>query len=170
MCALQTSTEGHRMKLDGGKASPRKKRNGESTLNNDSSSYSKLDVSLVVTWAYLRKLRLNVNFLQLYIKQDEKKLTQNAFDYARSIDHSLALPWASMSVDMSMLLVLSISLSTDVRVSDESDHIRMWQDVRFGKQRGYVRMHYGVCDDGGGGGGGGISSCDVDGIMFSLGI
>lgn len=78
-----------------------------------------LDVSLAVAWAYLgkvdltlskspnffllsMKLWLNVDFLQLYRKQGDKKLAQNAFDRARSIDPSLALPWAGMSADMSI--------------------------------------------------------------------
>ncbi|GJR91808.1 copia protein, partial [Tanacetum coccineum] len=61
-------------------------------------------------------------------KQDEKKLAQNAFDCARSIDPSLALPWASMSADMSMLLVLSIPLSID----DGHYHFQMRQDGRVG--------------------------------------
>ncbi|XP_010270637.1 PREDICTED: tetratricopeptide repeat protein SKI3 [Nelumbo nucifera] len=49
-----------------------------------------LDVSLAVAWAYLGKL---------YRKQGEKQLARQAFDHARSIDPSLALPWAGMSVD-----------------------------------------------------------------------
>lgn len=49
-----------------------------------------LDVSLAVAWAYLGKL---------YRQEGEKQLAQQAFDRARSIDPSLALPWAGMSAD-----------------------------------------------------------------------
>ncbi|KAH6780547.1 Tetratricopeptide repeat superfamily protein [Perilla frutescens var. hirtella] len=49
-----------------------------------------LDVSLAVAWAYLGKL---------YRLEGEKKLAQQAFDRARSIEPSLALPWAGMSAD-----------------------------------------------------------------------
>ncbi|KAJ8643682.1 hypothetical protein MRB53_005430 [Persea americana] len=49
-----------------------------------------LDVSLAVAWAYLG---------QLYRKEDDMLLSRQAFDHARSIDPSLALPWAGMSVD-----------------------------------------------------------------------
>lgn len=49
-----------------------------------------LDVSLSIAWAYLGKL---------YRKLGEKQLARQAFDHARSIDPSLALPWAGMSVD-----------------------------------------------------------------------
>ncbi|KAF3446960.1 hypothetical protein FNV43_RR12140 [Rhamnella rubrinervis] len=49
-----------------------------------------LDVSLAVAWAYLGKL---------YRKEGEKKLAKQAFDCSRSIDPSLALPWAGMSAD-----------------------------------------------------------------------
>ncbi|KAL5778461.1 hypothetical protein ACOSP7_011387 [Xanthoceras sorbifolium] len=49
-----------------------------------------LDVSLAVAWAYLGKL---------YRQEEEKKLARQAFDTARSIDPSLALPWAGMSAD-----------------------------------------------------------------------
>lgn len=38
-------------------------------------------------------------FLQLYRKQGEKQFARQAFDCARSIDPSLALPWAGMSAD-----------------------------------------------------------------------
>ncbi|KAF9626718.1 hypothetical protein IFM89_038892 [Coptis chinensis] len=37
--------------------------------------------------------------LKLYRKEGEKILATKAFDYARSIDPSLALPWAGMSID-----------------------------------------------------------------------
>ncbi|XP_077215961.1 tetratricopeptide repeat (TPR)-like superfamily protein isoform X2 [Tasmannia lanceolata] len=50
-----------------------------------------LDVSLAVAWAYLGKL---------YRKEGDKLLARQAFDHARSIDPSLALPWAGMSVDI----------------------------------------------------------------------
>ncbi|KAF5747268.1 tetratricopeptide repeat protein 37-like [Tripterygium wilfordii] len=49
-----------------------------------------LDVSLSIAWAYLGLL---------YREEGEKKLARQAFDYARSIDPSLALPWAGMSAD-----------------------------------------------------------------------
>lgn len=49
-----------------------------------------LDVSLAVAWAYLGKL---------YRQHGERQLGQQAFDRARSIDPSLALPWAGMSAD-----------------------------------------------------------------------
>ncbi|XP_058073295.1 tetratricopeptide repeat protein SKI3 [Magnolia sinica] len=49
-----------------------------------------LDVSFAVAWAYLG---------QLYRKADQKLLARQAFDHARSIDPSLALPWAGMSID-----------------------------------------------------------------------
>lgn len=49
-----------------------------------------LDPSLSVAWAYLGKL---------YRKLGELLLARQAFDHARSIDPSLALPWAGMSVD-----------------------------------------------------------------------
>ncbi|KAF6160918.1 hypothetical protein GIB67_025453 [Kingdonia uniflora] len=51
-----------------------------------------LDVSLAVAWAYLGKI---------YRKIGEKNMTRQAFDHARSIDPSLALPWAGMSADIS---------------------------------------------------------------------
>lgn len=37
--------------------------------------------------------------MQLYKKEGDKRLAQEAFDRARSIDPSLALPWAGMSAD-----------------------------------------------------------------------
>ncbi|XP_008799156.2 tetratricopeptide repeat protein SKI3 isoform X2 [Phoenix dactylifera] len=49
-----------------------------------------LDMSLSAAWAYLGKL---------YRKLGEKQLARKAFDHARSIDPSLALPWAGISVD-----------------------------------------------------------------------
>ncbi|KAL1560754.1 tetratricopeptide repeat protein SKI3 isoform X2 [Salvia divinorum] len=49
-----------------------------------------LDVSLAVAWAYLGKL---------YRLEGEKKLAEQAFDRARSIEPTLALPWAGMSAD-----------------------------------------------------------------------
>ncbi|XWS14326.1 hypothetical protein CRYUN_Cryun35bG0000500 [Craigia yunnanensis] len=49
-----------------------------------------LDVSIANAWAYLGKL---------YREENEKKLARQAFDYARGIDPSLALPWAGMSAD-----------------------------------------------------------------------
>lgn len=49
-----------------------------------------LDVSLAVAWAYLGKL---------YRLEGENKMAQQAFDRARSIEPSLALPWAGMSAD-----------------------------------------------------------------------
>ncbi|CAN1315796.1 Tetratricopeptide repeat protein SKI3 [Linum perenne] len=49
-----------------------------------------LDFSLASAWAYLGKL---------YREEDERKLARQAFDCARSIDPSLALPWAGMSAD-----------------------------------------------------------------------
>ncbi|KAG4199923.1 hypothetical protein ERO13_A05G177300v2 [Gossypium hirsutum] len=49
-----------------------------------------LDVSLAYAWAYLGKL---------YREENEKKLARQAFDCARGIDPSLALPWAGMSAD-----------------------------------------------------------------------
>ncbi|XP_068305808.1 tetratricopeptide repeat protein SKI3 [Pyrus communis] len=49
-----------------------------------------LNVSLAVAWAYLGKL---------YRKQGEKQFARQSFDCARSIDPSLALPWAGMSAD-----------------------------------------------------------------------
>ncbi|MQM18254.1 hypothetical protein Taro_051242 [Colocasia esculenta] len=48
-----------------------------------------LDISLSVSWAYLGKL---------YRNSGNQKLAKQAFDHARSIDPSLALPWAGMSV------------------------------------------------------------------------
>ncbi|KAL6013539.1 hypothetical protein ACLOJK_004037 [Asimina triloba] len=51
-----------------------------------------LDVSFAVAWAYLGKL---------YREAGEKLLARQAFDHARSIDPSLALPWAGMSIDTS---------------------------------------------------------------------
>ncbi|KAL9445641.1 hypothetical protein AB3S75_013513 [Citrus x aurantiifolia] len=50
-----------------------------------------LDVSLADAWAHLGKL---------YREVGEKKLARQAFDSARSIDPSLALPWAGMSADV----------------------------------------------------------------------
>ncbi|XP_021867566.2 tetratricopeptide repeat protein SKI3 [Spinacia oleracea] len=50
-----------------------------------------LDVSLASAWAYLGKL---------YKEEGESQLGRQAFDRARSIDPSLALPWAGMSADM----------------------------------------------------------------------
>ncbi|KAL6996045.1 hypothetical protein U1Q18_006180 [Sarracenia purpurea var. burkii] len=49
-----------------------------------------IDVSLAIAWAYLGKL---------YGEEDERQLARQAFDRARSIDPSLALPWAGMSAD-----------------------------------------------------------------------
>ncbi|CAM8996200.1 unnamed protein product [Rhodiola kirilowii] len=49
-----------------------------------------LDVSLATAWAYLGKL---------YRKECKRKMAQKAFDSARSIDPSLALPWAGMAAD-----------------------------------------------------------------------
>lgn len=49
-----------------------------------------LDMSHSVAWAYLGKL---------YRKLGEKLLAKQAFDHARSIDPSLAIPWAGISVD-----------------------------------------------------------------------
>ncbi|KAG9455553.1 hypothetical protein H6P81_000061 [Aristolochia fimbriata] len=49
-----------------------------------------LDLSLSVAWAYLGKL---------YRQEGERFLARQAFDLARSIDPSLALPWAGMSID-----------------------------------------------------------------------
>lgn len=37
--------------------------------------------------------------LQLYREEGEERLARQAFDCARSIDPSLALPWAGMSAD-----------------------------------------------------------------------
>lgn len=42
------------------------------------------------------------SFLQLYWNRGEKQLARQAFDYARSIDPSLALPWAGMSADLNI--------------------------------------------------------------------
>ncbi|KAH9694130.1 tetratricopeptide repeat protein SKI3 [Citrus sinensis] len=50
-----------------------------------------LDVSLADAWAHIGKL---------YGEVGEKKLARQAFDSARSIDPSLALPWAGMSADV----------------------------------------------------------------------
>lgn len=50
-----------------------------------------LDVSLASAWAYLGKL---------YKEVGESQLGRQAFDRARSIDPSLALPWAGTSADM----------------------------------------------------------------------
>ncbi|KAK4406561.1 Tetratricopeptide repeat protein SKI3 [Sesamum angolense] len=64
-----------------------------------------LDVSLAVAWAYLGKVitnpleDLNIGFLQLFRREGKKQLAQQAFDRARSIDPSLALPWAGMAAD-----------------------------------------------------------------------
>lgn len=49
-----------------------------------------LDVSLAMGWGYLGKL---------YRKVGANQLSKQAFDYARSIDPSLPLPWAGMSAD-----------------------------------------------------------------------
>ncbi|XP_073008448.1 tetratricopeptide repeat protein SKI3 isoform X1 [Typha latifolia] len=49
-----------------------------------------LDVSLSEAWAYLGKIYRNLG---------DKQLARQAFDRARSIDPSLALAWAGMSVD-----------------------------------------------------------------------
>ncbi|XP_024020114.1 tetratricopeptide repeat protein SKI3 isoform X1 [Morus notabilis] len=49
-----------------------------------------LDASLAVAWAYLGKL---------YRRNNERQLARQAFDCSRSIDPSLALPWAGMSAD-----------------------------------------------------------------------
>lgn len=49
-----------------------------------------LDVSLAVAWAFLG---------QIYRTEDEMLLARQAFDHARSIDPSLAFPWAGMSSD-----------------------------------------------------------------------
>uniref|UniRef100_A0A1D1Y0Z0 Tetratricopeptide repeat protein 37 n=1 Tax=Anthurium amnicola TaxID=1678845 RepID=A0A1D1Y0Z0_9ARAE len=48
-----------------------------------------LDISLSVAWAYLGKF---------YRRSGNLELAKQAFDRARSIDPSLALPWAGMSV------------------------------------------------------------------------
>lgn len=49
-----------------------------------------LDVSLAIAWSNLGKL---------YREENEKKMARQAFDCARSIDPSLALPWAGMAAD-----------------------------------------------------------------------
>jgi len=49
-----------------------------------------LDVSLSKAWAYLGHLLLD---------SGDKQLARQAFDHARSIDPSFALPWAGMSAD-----------------------------------------------------------------------
>ncbi|OUZ99531.1 Tetratricopeptide repeat-containing domain [Macleaya cordata] len=49
-----------------------------------------LDASLAIAWAYLGKI---------YRRVGEKQLTALSFDHARSIDPSLALPWAGISSD-----------------------------------------------------------------------
>ncbi|KAF2310828.1 hypothetical protein GH714_017490 [Hevea brasiliensis] len=49
-----------------------------------------LDVSSAFAWSYLGKL---------YREEGEKKLARQAFDCARSVDPSLALPWAGMAAD-----------------------------------------------------------------------
>ncbi|XP_020253519.1 LOW QUALITY PROTEIN: tetratricopeptide repeat protein SKI3-like [Asparagus officinalis] len=49
-----------------------------------------LDASLSIAWAYLGKMYRNLG---------ERQLAGQAFDRARSIDPSLALPWAGMSAD-----------------------------------------------------------------------
>ncbi|XP_058220446.1 tetratricopeptide repeat protein SKI3 isoform X2 [Rhododendron vialii] len=72
-----------------------------------------IDVSLAIAWAYLGKLGmlgklscqscsryLNVLLFQLYREKDDTRLAMQAFDRARSIDPSLALPWAGMSADI----------------------------------------------------------------------
>ncbi|GFZ10602.1 tetratricopeptide repeat (TPR)-like superfamily protein [Actinidia rufa] len=51
----------------------------------------RIDVSLAIAWAYLGKL---------YGEEGEGQLGRQAFDRARSIDPSLALPWAGMSADL----------------------------------------------------------------------
>ncbi|XP_074263980.1 tetratricopeptide repeat protein SKI3 [Silene latifolia] len=51
----------------------------------------RLDVSLASAWAYLGKL---------YKEEGESQLGRQAFDRARSIDPSLALPWAGMSAEI----------------------------------------------------------------------
>lgn len=43
---------------------------------------------------------LNVLLFQLYREKDDTRLAMQAFDRARSIDPSLALPWAGMSADI----------------------------------------------------------------------
>lgn len=50
-----------------------------------------LDISLAVAWAYLGKF---------YREAGEIKLSRQAFDFARSIDPSLALPWAGMAANI----------------------------------------------------------------------
>ncbi|XP_057519468.1 tetratricopeptide repeat protein SKI3 isoform X2 [Amaranthus tricolor] len=50
-----------------------------------------LDVSLASAWAYLGKI---------YKEEGKSQLGRQAFDRARSIDPSLALPWAGMSSDI----------------------------------------------------------------------
>lgn len=49
-----------------------------------------LDTSLSEAWAYLGKI---------YRQSGDKQLAKRAFDQARSIDPSLALPWAGMSAE-----------------------------------------------------------------------
>lgn len=55
------------------------------------------EIDLVTTSA---KMSDNFELLQLFREVGEKQLAQQAFDRARSIDPSLALPWAGMSADM----------------------------------------------------------------------
>ncbi|KAG7024067.1 Tetratricopeptide repeat protein SKI3 [Cucurbita argyrosperma subsp. argyrosperma] len=50
-----------------------------------------LDGSMAGAWAYLGKL---------YRNRGEMQLARQAFNYARSIDPSLAIPWAGMSADL----------------------------------------------------------------------
>lgn len=42
---------------------------------------------------------LIIGLIQLYRLEGEYKMAQQAFDRARSIEPSLALPWAGMSAD-----------------------------------------------------------------------
>ncbi|OMP00932.1 Tetratricopeptide-like helical [Corchorus olitorius] len=55
-----------------------------------------LEVSLANAWAYLGKGQHPILVLR---EENEKKLARQAFDFARGIDPSLALPWAGMSAD-----------------------------------------------------------------------
>lgn len=65
--------------------------------------------SVEVFCPFLNAYMFDLVVLQLYRILGDKKLARQAFDHARSIDPSLALPWAGMSVDSSDGLVIHSS-------------------------------------------------------------
>ncbi|GAB4862115.1 hypothetical protein Ancab_037390 [Ancistrocladus abbreviatus] len=92
------------------------------------------DVSLVVAWACLGKL---------YRELGDKQLARQEFDRARSIDPSLALPWAGMSADVptrSVLTDISINLARVLSkvLGNALDAVRELEDLK--REDNYINL------------------------------